>query len=459
LRDLRDWLTMLDGAGALVTAQPRVPLEFGVLGLIERYEGKAACFLPRPGGHPVPIAGGTIGRREWIGMALGVPPSAVLHRVGAAVANPIDWQLVDPDKAPVHDVIHRGADIDLRRLMPIVTCHERDAGPYITSGLVNGKNLQTGKQNLSINRMQVHAPNRLGILMLPRDLHAYFVYAESIGEPLPVTVTIGHEPLTELASQAIAPRDLCELHIAGALHGEPLRVTRSCTNDVIIPADAEFSIEGRILPHVRAAEGPFGEFPKYYTGTELQPVIEVDCITHRTDPIYRVNNPSGLENVVIGGVPREVSILGRLKLDFPDVLDVRLTTGGLGRYHMVVQMRKRQHGSAKNVLLAAFGTHYDLKAVVVVDEDVDIDDPAQVEWALATRFQGDRDLIVVEHALGSKLDPSGDRRGLSAKVGIDATVPLGEDDRFYTSRIPATERDPAAEVAPDSTAFHDYIGH
>ncbi len=163
-------------------------------------------------------------------------------------------------------------------------------------------------------------------------------------------------------------------------------------------------------------------------------MIEVDCVTHRTNPIYRANNPSGLENVVIGGVPREVSILGRLKLDFPDVLDVRLTTGGLGRYHMVVQMRKRQYGSAKNVLLAAFGTHYDLKAIVVVDEDVDIDDPTQVEWALATRFQGDRDLIVVERALGSKLDPSGDQRGLSAKVGIDATIPLGRRATASTRR-------------------------
>jgi 2,5-furandicarboxylate decarboxylase 1 len=202
----------------------------------------------------------------------GVPSAAVLERVGDAVANPIDWQLVDSDRAPVHEVTHRGDEIDLRRLMPIITCHERDAGPYITSGLVNGRNLQTGKQNLSINRMQVHAPDRLGILMLPRDLPAYFAYAESIGEPLPVTVTIGHEPLTELASQAVGPRDLCELPIAGALHGQPLRVTRSYTNDVIIPADAEFSIEGRILPHVRAPEGPFGEFHKYYTGTELQPV-------------------------------------------------------------------------------------------------------------------------------------------------------------------------------------------
>ncbi len=447
---------MLDEAGALVTAVPDVPLEYEVLGLVEHHEGKAACFFPRPGGHPVPIAGGTIARRDWIGMALGVPSSQVLDRSAAAVADPLDWELIDQDAAPVHEVTHRGDDIDLRKLMPIITCHERDAGPYITSGLVSGKNLQTGKQNLSINRMQLHGPKRLGILMLPRDLHAYFTYAESVGEPLPVTITIGHEPLTELASQAVAPRDLCELHIAGALHGAPLRVTRSYTNDVVVPADAEFSIEGRILPHVRAPEGPFGEFPKYYTGTELQPVIEVDCVTHRTSPIYRVNNPSGLENVVIGGVPREVSIRERLQLNFPEVTDVRLTAGGLGRYHMVVQMKKGQYGSAKNVLLGTFGCHYDLKLVTVVDDDIDIDDAEQVEWAVATRFQADRDLVVVDGALGSKLDPSGDKRGLSAKLGIDATTPLGSGDRFVFSRIP-TDRDPATEAAPDDSAFRDYL--
>ena len=459
LRDLRDWLTTLDEIGALVTTGPNVPLRFGVLGEIEAHEGHAACFLPRPGGHDVPIVGGTIARREWVAKALGVNVSEILARFLDAVANPLPWEEADQDSAPVHEVVHRGTEIDLLGLLPVITCHERDAGPYITSGLVSATNLQTGKQNLSINRMQVHAPDKLGILMLPRDLHAYFAYAESVGRELPVTITIGHEPLTELASQAIAPRDQCELEIAGALHGAPLRVVRSYTNDVMVPADAEFSIEGRVLPHVRAPEGPFGEFPKYYTGTDLQPVIQIDCITQRTRPIYRVNNPSGIENVVIGGVPREATILERLRLNFPDVLDVRLTTGGLGRYHLVVQMRKRDYGNAKNVILGALATHYDVKHVVVVDDDIDIDDPTQVEWAIATRFQADRDLVRVEGALGSKLDPSGDRRGLNTKLGFDATVPLGEGERFLVSRIPGVSRAAAGDgVAGDNRTFHEYVG-
>lgn len=457
MNNLRDWLSYLHETDRLAVLKPGISLKFELLAVIERLEGQKACFFPSPGGHTVPVVGGTLGQRQWVAEALNIKPEHILSHVSQAIKNPMPWKVIPQEKAPVHEVIH-DKNINIKQLLPIVTHHEKDAGPYITCGLVNGLNLNTGKQNLSINRMQVHSPNKLGILMLPRDLYAYYCDAEAMNKPLPVTITIGHDPAIELASQAIAPRDLCELEIAGALRNTPLEVVKSYTNDVYIPAHAEISIEGHILPHVRALEGPFGEFPKYYTGVDMQPVIEISCITHRKNPIYKTNNPSGAENIVIGGVPREAALLERIQVNFPNVTDLRLTAGGLGRYHLVVKMKKRQYGEAKNVIASAFGCHYDIKQVIVVDEDINIDSPEHIEWAVATRFQADIDLVVINRALGSKLDPSGKSHGLSSKIGLDATAYLDKPELFYVSKVPGEELlDIQSVMNPDQSSIKCYL--
>lgn len=433
--NFRQWLTHLSETDRLAVFKEGIDLKFDLLGQLERYEGSKACYFPSPKGYTIPVVGGSLGQRGWAADALGIASEGLLERVKQALHAPIPWQVVDQDKAPIHEVVI-DKDIDLKKILPVITHHEKDAGPYITSGLVHGLNIETGKQNTSINRLQVHGPNKLGILMLPRDLYAYYNVAESMDKPLPVTITIGNDPITKLASQAIAARDQSELEIAGAMMGKALPVVKSYSNDVYIPAESEIAIEGHILPHVRGLEGPFGEFPKYYSGAGMLPVIEISCITHRHNPIYEVNNPSGLENVVLGGVPREASLLERIQVNFPNVIDLRLTPGGLGRYHIVIKMKKKQMGEGKNVLACAFGCHYDIKLATVVDDDIDIDDPMQIEWAVATRFQADRDLIVINRALGSKLDPSTKKRGLSSKVGMDATSYVDEPAEFYVSQIP-----------------------
>lgn len=453
----RQWLNHLFETDRLAVFKEGIDPKFELLGQLEDYEGTKACFFPKPHGYSIPVVGGTLGQRGWAAEALGIKEDQLLSHVKQALHSPIPWRVIDQDKAPIHEVVI-DKDFDIKKLLPIITHHEKDAGPYITSGLVHGLNIETGKQNTSINRMQIHTPNKLGILMLPRDLYAYFNVAESADKPLPVTITIGNDPVTKLASQAIAPRDQSELEIAGAMMGKALPVVKSYTNDVYIPADSEIAIEGHILPHVRGLEGPFGEFPKYYSGTGMLPVIEISCITHRKKPIYETNNPSGLENVILGGVPREASLLERIQVNFPNVLDLRLTPGGLGRYHIVIKMKKKQMGEGKNVLACAFGCHYDIKFATVVDEDIDISDPQQVEWAVATRFQADRDLVVINRALGSKLDPSTKKRGLCSKVGIDATTYIDEPAQFYVSRIPKKESQIAGnELANDSKAFQAYI--
>jgi 2,5-furandicarboxylate decarboxylase 1 len=325
-------------------------------------------------------------------------------------------------------------------------------------------------QNVSINRIQVHGPDRMAILLLPRHLYAFQKAAEEAGDALDVAVAIGVDPLTMLASQAITPIDHDELEIAGALHGAPLPVVTCVTSGVHVPAFAEIVIEGRILPNVREPEGPFGEFPKYYSAKEAREVIEVTAVTHRRDPVFHTIVPAEMEHLLLGGIPREATLLAHLRRSHPGVTDVHLSVGGVCRYHLWVQFEKKREGEAKNVILCAFGAHYDIKQVVVVDTDVDVHDPAEIEWAIATRFQADRDLVVIEGAQGSPLDPSTTvgqpadapphLQGVSAKMGLDATRPVVYPEHVFTRvRIPGQDTvELDALVAGDNAAFEAYLG-
>ena len=214
-----------------------------------------------------------------------------------------------------------------------------------------------------------------------------------------------------MASQAIVPIDHDELEISGALRGAPLPVTRCVTNEVRVPADAEIVLEGRLLAKVREPEGPFGEFPQYYGERAERHVIEIDALTHRESPIYHTIVGGGLEHLLLGGIPREASFLSALRRSFPCVRDLHLSRGGTCRYHLYVQVERPAPGEAKNVILGALGTHYDIKHVTVVDTDVDVHDPTEVEWAVATRFQADRDLVVVDGQPGLQARPVHGRGG------------------------------------------------
>jgi 2,5-furandicarboxylate decarboxylase 1 len=264
--------------------------------------------------------------------------------------------------------------------------------------------------------------------------------AEQAGCPLEAAIVVGVDPLTLLASQAIVAVDIDELAIAGALHRQPLPVVKCLTSELRVPAEAEIVIEGRFLPKVRELEGPFGEFPQYYGERGERHVMEIVAVTHRKDAIFHTIVGGGLEHLLLGAIPREASMLAHLRRSFPNVRDVHLAPGGVCRYHLYVQIRKRQDGEAKNVMLGAFAGHYDIKQVIVVDEDVDIHNPTEVEWAVATRFQADRDLVIIPESQGSKLDPS-TRNGVGAKMGLDATKPLSASDMtFKRIRVPGEEK-------------------
>ena len=433
---LRDWLDHLAARDRLAVIRPETSLRFELAAIAKRFDGVKATLFPHPGGHAMPVLSGLVSDRQWIAEAMGVESSEVLTRFQEAALNPLPWKEVK--SAPVQEVVHR--EVDLAKQLPLPTHNEYDNGAYITAGLVIARNPVTGVQNVSIHRLQLSGPNRLGALLLPRHTHMFYEMAERSGQPLDVAIVIGVDPLTLLSSQAIAPLDFDELTIAGALHGAPLPVVKCITSELRVPAEAEIVIEGRVLPQVRELEGPFGEFPQYYGERAKRHVIEVVAVTQRKDAMFHTIVGGGLEHLLLGGIPREATLLAHLRRSFPNVRDVHLARGGVCRYHLYVQIAKRQEGEAKNIMMGAFAGHYDVKHVIVVDEDVDIHNPAEVEWAVATRFQADKDLLIVPESQGSKLDPS-TRNGVGTKMGMDATKPLDADEmKFKRIRVPGEEK-------------------
>jgi 2,5-furandicarboxylate decarboxylase 1 len=443
VRTLRDWLDHLAAHDRLAVLKPNIGLKFELAAYAKRLDGQRATFFPKPGGHPIPVVSGLVSDRGWMAEAMGVEPAAMLAHFQEAASHPVPWQEVK--SAPAQEVTHR-APLDLAKILPLPTHNEHDGGPYIAAGVMIVRNPKTGKQNVSIHRCQLTGPNRLGVLVLPRHTFTFHRMAEEAGQPLDAAIVIGVDPLTLLASQAIVPIDHDELEIAGALHGRPVPVVKCLTSDIRVPAEAEIVVEGRFLPGVREPEGPFGEFPQTYGTRSNREVMEVVAVTHRKDAIFHTMVGGGLEHLILGAVPKEATLLTHLRRNFPNVLDVHLSPGGAMRFHLYVKLKKTQEGQGKNVILGAFAGSFDLKHVIVVDEDVDIHNPAEVEWALATRFQADRDLVIVPESQGSKLDPS-NRDGVGAKMGLDATKPLAAPEMAYKRiRVPGEEIIDVADV-------------
>ncbi|WP_404407811.1 UbiD family decarboxylase [Jeotgalibacillus malaysiensis] len=435
-KSLRSWLGHLKELNQLAVVDKKVSLEFEIAGIVKKLDGTKAAYFPNVNGYQIPVVAGTATTRRQFADALDITEPQLNEKFLDALEHPIPCKEIPSEAAPVHENIILGEAVDLLGYFPIPIHHEKDSGNYISAGLSIAKDPTSGSQNVSIHRLQVSGKNKLGALILPRHLYSFYKEAEEKGQPLNVAIVIGVDPVTVLASQAIAPLGQDEMEITGALKGRPEPVVKCKTIDVLVPAHAEIVLEGRILPNVREPEGPFGEFPKYYGPRSDKEVIEITAITHRNNPIYQTIVAASYEHLLLGGIPREASLLQALRNTVPTVKDVHLTLGGTCRYHLVIQMKKRNEGEVKNVIMAAFAGHYDVKHVVVVDEDVDIYNLEEVEWAIATRFQAEKDLVVINGALGSKLDPSTDN-GVGSKLGFDCTVPLNSEPmEFEKIQIP-----------------------
>ena len=367
-------------------------------------------------GTPWPALTNLHASRNRLAAAINAAPDQMLPAYLRAMEQPIPPRVVA--SGPVKEVVKRGAEVDLLAL-PQIVHHDRDAGPYVTAAISFAKDPATGTWNCAYNRLMVQGRDRTSIhLTLGKHLWEFYKIAEARGEPLPVAFAIGVHPAIALGALAIGSIDEDERAIMGALLGEPLELVKCETSDVLVPAQAELVLEGEILPAARVAEGPFGEFTGYSLGERQREVVRYTAITHRRDAMFQDITVAHLDHMLLSTIPMEANLYRAVRAMIPSVKAVRVP----GPFTCYVSIEQRLVGQAKNAIMAVLGADLYMKRVVVVDHDVDVFDDRQVNWAIATRCQPDRDIAIITNTRGSDLDPSTREDGYTAKWGVDATA-------------------------------------
>lgn len=439
MQDLRSALNRLDAAGRLRRIQaPVSPIH--ELASVSRYAqlddqlGNDVLLFENVEGTELRVLANLFHRRETVAIALGIEPRDLLARGVQALDHPFQPELVD--RAPCQEIVERPPDVNLEAL-GICQNSEQDGGRYITAGVHITRNPVTGVRNVGIQRNQVHGPDLLGIWMAPTHMRAHYEAAEARGASLPVAIAIGVHPAILIASQYRTGFDQDELPIAGGLIGEPIEVVRCITSGLEVPAQAEIVIEGEVLAGDRHPEGPFGEFTRQYGITRPLPVVKVNAITRRRDAIYHnVLSGKSPEHPTIGALGREPSLLHAVRAAVPNVVAVHMPIGSGANMHAWISIRKIAEGEAQKAAFAAFADQDLIKHVIVVDDDIDITDPTEMDYALATRVRADRDIFIIPRVKGVVLDPAVDEyavgKGTVSKMIVDATKPLDASPGSYT---------------------------
>ncbi len=433
--DLRQFLDVVRKAGEIhEIRKPVDPVrELGaVLNACER-SGKAA-FFHKVTNHEIPVVGALLSSPSRIALALQCPVSEVRARMAAATETPIKPE-VQKSKPLCQEVAIDKPDLTR---WPIPTHSPLDAGPFITAGVVIARDPESGRHNLSYNRMQIYGRDRAGVSMnLWRHIKAFFDKIEPKKQNLPFCVALGPDPVVMMAAAFRYAGD--EYEIAGALRGAPIPVVQALTCDVMVPATSEIILEGEVLAGERQMEGPMAEFTGHYSGADPKHVARITAITHRANPIFQTMNGGGYEHVSVGNMITREPLLERFVRHIsPRVKAVHLPPYAAG-FTAIVALENPEPGEAKNVALAAMAAHVNFKSVIVVDSDVDIFDPADVLWALATRVRWQEGVDRIAGAHGSELDPSSGEHGLVTKVIIDATLPADKRDRYKKVAYPAVD--------------------
>ena len=436
----------------------------GAGGTVQRptQEGPAMIFNNVKGHPDARVVIGLLASRDRVGKLLNCDPKKLGFLLKDSVANPVKPVVIPSDQAKCQEVVHLATEdsFDIRKLIPAPTNTPEDAGPYITLGMCYASDPETGDSDVTIHRMCLQSKDEISIFLQPGARHiGYFrELAEAAGRSLPISISIGVDPAIEIAScfePPTTPLGYDELQAAGALRGKPVELTQCLTINERAIANAEYVIEGEILPNVRVREDQnsntgkaMPEFPGYNgpANPEL-PIIKVKAVTTRRNPIMQTCIGPSEEHVSMAGIPTEASILAMVDKAMPGRLqNVYCASSGGGKYVAVLQFKKSvssDEGRQRQAALLAFSAFAELKHVFLVDEDVDCFDMKDVIWAMTTRFQADKDLIIIPGVQCHPLDPSNDPaynaelrgRGIACKAIFDCTVPFDQKDRFERARF------------------------
>ena len=436
-KDLHDFLALVEEKGQLVRVRKEISPEYEISALSKKVmdqHGPALLFEHIKGHPDWQLVCNLTGTKPRAALIFDAPVERTAEVYMERLANLTPCKQVTSQEAPVKERMFLGDKVDLEEI-PILN-HFAGEPAFITLGIVIARDPDSGLYNWSVHRLQRKGKNKLGILISPYQLWMIQQKAERKGQPLEVAVSIGNHPLDVVAAISMVPFEVEEPELAGALRGEPLEVVKAETVDLEVPARAEAIIEGRVPAGVLEEEGPFGEFSGYYAQPGLRPIIEVSGITRRKKPIYLGHLEGGTimsRNMAAFG--REGPILEACRRVSPKVRAVSCCTPVVG--WCVISMKKEREGEQKNVMAAAISVDAYIKQCMVVDEDVDVFNPVEALWAFSFRVNPERDITIIPGMWLSPLDPTSNQ-GTSAKVLIDATVPLAEDaSRFKRVEIPA----------------------
>jgi len=417
----RDFLDELDSENELIKITGEADPNLEVARILAENDGQAVLFENAKGSE-YKIAAGVCSSRSLFARAMGIKREELLFKIADAIEKPGEPEVVD--SGPCQEVV--GEDVDLAEI-PIPTYTSQDLGPYITAGVYITENKE-GRINAAIHRTSPIGKDGLVARICHRDTHKFL---EEAGGELDVSIALGLDPTVSLAA-SISAGDTPELSIANSM--KPLKLVKCKTNNLLVPADAELVLEGVLTSKERATEGPFADISGTLDKIRQEPTVKINCITRRENPIYQALLPAYNEHRLLMGMPKEPTIYRKVN-EVAKCKNVLITPGGCCWLHAIVQIEKQNPDDGIKAGEAAHEGHKSLKHCIVVDDDVDIYDLADVEWAIATRFQVDKDAKVWQGP-GSSLDCTAEKiegsdRLMTGKVVLDATIPEGKNREAF----------------------------
>jgi 2,5-furandicarboxylate decarboxylase 1 len=436
-QDFRSFLFLLEEEEELVRIGKSVSTKFELAAVVSKLEGKQAVLFEKIDGSQFKVVSNVIGTRRRFSLALSTKQQDLIHSHFLQ----LNAEIFKPKKMSREAPFYENCSNDLNEL-PIINHFEKDAGPYITSSIVFAKDLEKRTQNSSTHRLlKIDDKNMVIRMVEGRHLHKCYCSAVEHGEDLKVAITIGVHPAVSIAAAYQAAYGLDEMLIANSLLDGELTVSKNRYSQLYIPTYSEIVLEGRILKDKTGDEWMV-EMLRTYDFKRKQPIFELDRIRFRNSAIFHDILPGFAEHRLLMGLPVEAKMFQGIRNVVPTTKTVYLTDGGSNWLDAVIQIRKHLEGEPKNALLAAFASHPSLKIAIVVDEDIDPRDPGAVEYAISTRCQPDKGVMIVSNVKGSSLDPSSDQANLvTTKMGIDATASLLKPkERFELAKIPGQEK-------------------
>src|SRR5262245_27663236 len=424
-KDLRSFVRQLElhGPEEWIRIKKPVSAMYEATAILFQLESQGrfpAVYFENIEGFSIPVITNVHASRKRLALALDVAENELVDEYKKRESSGI--LPVTVGQGPVQEIVYRGADVDLHRL-PLFSHFDINTAPYVTAGIVATKDPLSEIRNLSFNRGMLVKKNRLHMHLAPgMHLARCQRNAEDSNEALPVAIILGVHPAFAIGALSLSPFEVDEYNVIGGMLREPVPLVKCATVDLEVPANAEIVLEGKILPHAREDEGPFGEYSGHSVGVAKHHVVEITAITQRRDPIYQDIFTGHTEHRLMGAIPRESAIFKVVQAAVPGARAVHMPPSGCCRFHCYIAIEKRSEGEVKSAIFAALAADLYLKLVVVVDADVDVYNEREVLWAMANRFQADRDVLVIPNCQGSEIDPSSKPGGITTKMAIDATA-------------------------------------